>query len=573
MSIGSQAPSGARGDAPPERSGWDATTADARGLAPRRRLDAPPGSLEAVLGSLRWAAIVLGVAFAAPRARTGELAIVATLAVVLFHTTWRSLRPLAASPSGAARSLAVVDAVVVGAAIGLSDGLTGPFVPSLLVVVAGGALGWGLVTGGAAAIAGIGAVTAVTALSGVALPLPTAVGVSAVIGAAALPGVAHRWLARAEDRGHQLADEVAGLRETNRLLHTLNDLARSLPTNLDLEEVLAVVRGQVVGRFDADRIVVLTTDDDRWHPQLVDGLDLGPAAVLDELPAPLDEAVASPAVLRLDDLSTVADRTGSGLYGRLIVDGVDVGLLGIESERPGHFDDGALELFDGIAEVVALTVENARSFGRLRSLAAADERSRIARDLHDRLGQWLTYINLEIERINGGLAEPHAELDRLQGDVQAAIAELRDALVELRTTIRSERPLSVVLPEVVGRFEERTGLRVELALPPDPEARLSGVVENELLRIAQESLTNIEKHADARTVHITWSVDDGRGVLTIEDDGRGFDPGRGIRSTAYGLVGMRERAAAVGAILEIASRRGIGTVITVLVGPTQELSR
>ncbi|MEL7158999.1 MAG: ATP-binding protein, partial [Actinomycetota bacterium] len=79
----------------------------------------------------------------------------------------------------------------------------------------------------------------------------------------------------------------------------------------------------------------------------------------------------------------------------------------------------------------------------------------------------------------------------------------------------------------------------------------------------QEALVYIEKHSKAEQVQIAWTVSEGRGVLVVEDNGRGFDPAKGIRGSAYGLVGMRERAASVGAVLEISSEIGQGTTITV----------
>lgn len=446
------------------------------------------------------------------------------------------------------------------------------------------AAGWGEPAQGpvgrssTSAVPAVVAVTALAALGVAAFAVAGARGLlilvaGSLLGAAgaatviALPALARAQRSTGAD---EAAAELARLEQAGRVLGVLHELSRSLPTNQDLDEVLEAIRSQLTARFDPHRLAILTLDDGRWHPELVDGFDLDPAGLLDALPAPLDQAATGPSVLRVDDLSVVCDRTGSGLYARLVVDGVDAGLLAIEHVGTYRFDDRAVALFEGVSELVALGIDNARSFDRLRSLAAAEERARIARDLHDRLGQWLTYISLELERINGRFPDPDTELDRLQGDVRSAIAELREALVELRTTIRADRPLAVVLRDVVRRFADRTGLAVELSVPEDLASRLGGVVENELLRIVQESLTNIEKHADATAVHINWSVDGGRGVLTIEDDGRGFDPARGIRSTAYGLVGMRERAAAVGAILEIASQRGTGTVVTVLVGDPEE---
>lgn len=115
---------------------------------------------------------------------------------------------------------------------------------------------------------------------------------------------------------------------------------------------------------------------------------------------------------------------------------------------------------------------------------------------------------------------------------------------------------------MTDRFEKRSELDVHLSVPPNAE-QLPGRVENEFLRIAQEALTNIEKHAMAAKVQVTWTVADGQGVLVVQDDGRGFDPTKGIRGNAFGLVGMRERAASVGALLTISSKPGEGTAITV----------
>ncbi len=134
--------------------------------------------------------------------------------------------------------------------------------------------------------------------------------------------------------------------------------------------------------------------------------------------------------------------------------------------------------------------------------------------------------------------------------------------MELRTAVSPERPLSLVLGEVVDRFGSRGNLQIKLVVPTTND-RLPARIENEFLRIAQEALTNIEKHANATRVHVAWSITDGRGTLVIQDDGRGFDPGKGIRGSAYGLVGMRERAASVGALLSITSKPGQGTAITV----------
>ncbi|MEL6984503.1 MAG: GAF domain-containing sensor histidine kinase, partial [Actinomycetota bacterium] len=285
-----------------------------------------------------------------------------------------------------------------------------------------------------------------------------------------------------------------------------------------------------------------------------------PEVPIEELPDILGRAAVSPEALLIQDLAAETTREGSGLYLRLVVRNTDIGLVGLEHSEEGHYDQGDRELLAGMAEMLALTLANARSFNQLRSLAADEERTKIARDLHDRLGQYLTYIALELERIN--TESPSTAIKELHEDVQGAIGEFRDTLLELRVAVSAERPLSVVLGEVVERFARRSEVDVNLTVS-DRADRLPSRVETEFLRIAQEALTNIQKHAKATKVDLSWTVADGEGLLVIEDDGRGFQTSQGIRGSAYGLVGMRERAASVGAVLHIASEPGQGTVVRV----------
>ena len=111
----------------------------------------------------------------------------------------------------------------------------------------------------------------------------------------------------------------------------------------------------------------------------------------------------------------------------------------------------------------------------------------------------------------------------------------------------------MVAEELIARFNHRGETVASLAVT-SPDQRLPVRVENELLRVLQEGLSNVAEHARADTVEVTWAVADGEGTLTIRDDGRGFDSAKGVRESAYGLVGMRERADMIGARINIASR-------------------
>ncbi len=545
----------------------------ARGLD--ERLSSPElgpllsSSLGAVLIALRWAAVMSGLGWAAAAAADGDLRVVVTLTVAVFMASWRTVRPVRLGDPSRTQALgSLADVVILGAATGFSGGLVSPFIGCVLVAVAVSAFGWGLRQGLLAALLGLVSMLGAASIFQPVNLTPLALSFTALAAAAIFPGVARPRLIQAEARRRDMARQMGQLVETNELLGSLNQLARTLPSSLDLSDVLAAAKSELRETFNAERFSILILEDRAWSPLVQDGLSIAPDTTTEALPVPLGEAVRERDVVVIADLSTVTNRTGSGLYVRLVVKGQDAGLVAVETSEVGAYTAQHAERFVGTADMLALTISNARSFGQLRSLAAAEERTRIARDLHDRLGQWLTFIALELERINEAAESPSPELEHLHNDVQGAIAELRDTLIELRAAVSPDRPLSTVLAEVVDRFRMRSDLEVTLTLPEDHTARLSAVVENELLRIAQEALTNVDKHADATRVHVGWSVEAGRGVLVVSDDGRGFVPGSGIRGTAYGLVGMRERAASVGSILEIASQPNEGTVITVLTSPT-----
>ncbi|MEM8926196.1 MAG: histidine kinase [Actinomycetota bacterium] len=521
-------------------------------------------SLTAVLAALRWGAVMIGLAWAATLAANGDGAVVVTLSIAIFLTSWRTITPIRFGELGLLPLLrALGDVCILAFAIGLSGGLSSPFVGTLFVAMAVAGFGWGLSIGLLSGVLAIPITMLAAGLTpGGTFEYPAPLALTALAGVAIVPGVALDRLSDIELRRKALAAQRDHLAETNDLLEMLTDLARTLPSSLDLNDVVEATREQLAETFDASRIAILFYEDGDWAPQFQDGFDIPPQIRSSELPSPLNIATDATAVLRVEDLSAAHDRSGSGLYTRLVVSGADIGLVALEHDDAGQYDPQHAEILTGMSDMLALTLANARSFRRLRSLAAAEERSRIARDLHDRLGQYLTYIALELERINGDREQPSPELKELHEDVQGAIGEFRDTLIELRAAVSSDRPLSVVLAEVVERFQKRSEVEAKLTLPTTSE-RLPAIVENELLRIAQEALVNIEKHSQAEQVHIAWSVSDGRGVLVVQDDGRGFDPAKGIRGSAYGLVGMRERAASVGAVLEISSEIGQGTTITV----------
>ena len=540
-------------------------------------------SVSPAIATLRWGAAGFGLAFAAPEAFRGSYVAVATIAVCLFITTWRTVIPIRlASARTQDRLVAGTDVAVLGLAVGVGGGLESPFIFSLMAAMVVVAFGWGHLAGGAGLLLGgctmaiglpFGPTTFAEQVDGQRDPALALVLVLAVAAAAFVRG---RLLDSEVSRG-SLAGQVVSLTDANDLLTLVNSVARTLPTSLSLREALEAARRQIEQSFDTRVVCLLALDEhsEEWVPKMADGCVLHPAYRTAALPEPLAVALASPGPVLRTDLTQVpitarvAGTSGSGLYVRLDTRDATIGVLALEHPDPGHFTERHVQVLSGMAEVLALTIDNARWFGRLRTLGAEEERIRLARDLHDRLGQWLTYIGFELERIMGTEPARIEELRHLHDDVQVALDELRETLRQLRSGVNEEQPLAVVGRELVNRFSERSDVAATFTVA-HPNDRLPVPVENELLRIMQESLNNVAKHAKAQHVAVFWNVDGGNFELEVADDGKGFETARGVRDSAYGLVGMRERADVIGAQLSIESHPGGGTVIRVTAGSIGE---
>jgi len=212
-----------------------------------------------------------------------------------------------------------------------------------------------------------------------------------------------------------------------------------------------------------------------------------------------------------------------------------------------------------------------------RALAVLEERERLARELHDDLGQVLGYINVQAQAIHellsaGQTDAADAHLARLTAIVQDAHADVREHILNLKAIISPEKGFFPALEQYLQQFERNSGIRTELIVPDAlAEGSFEPAVEVQLLRIIQEALTNARKHACAHQVHVTFRVQGDWALVTVEDDGRGFDPSTLTDDTSraaqngqhFGLHFMRERAEAVGGNLHVYSVPRQGTRLVV----------
>jgi two-component system sensor histidine kinase UhpB len=218
------------------------------------------------------------------------------------------------------------------------------------------------------------------------------------------------------------------------------------------------------------------------------------------------------------------------------------------------------ELTAAFNEMIERLETERRESARAALAAQEGERSRIARELHDEVGQALTAVMLQLERTSRGRDAPvRDDLEEAREGLRASLEDVREIARRLRPEALDDLGLASALAALTNDMARRTGLRVERRLSADLVA-LEPEEELVVYRVAQEALTNVARHSEALGASVSLArAGDGRVTLTVRDDGRGFDPARHAQGT--GLRGMRERAVLIGASLDVESRPGHGTTV------------
>ena len=514
--------------------------------------------------AVRWGAAAISLAVAAPAIGDGDSGVLVGLAVLLLITTFRTMRPVVDGAIGIVSE--AVLAVGLVASTGFGDS---PLVFALLTPAALA----GFSQGFRAALRIALLVLVAVLVPWIVLDGPTrtdlrhaAEWAGEVVLVALVAGYARRISGEADERRIATLDRLGRLSDANVLLFQLHQVTQTLPASLDLTDVLDVSLTQLRELFDADGIAILLHEDadGSWHTARRSGLQAAATFDRNGLPEALNRTVAVRSTGLEHDLASsgpgLDPASRSGLYGVLTARGTTIGLIALEQKMGAQFTERDVELLTGFVDPAALAIDNARWFGRLRTLGADEERTRIARDLHDRTGQSLAYLAFELDRITkqaGKGNDVTGSLDALRIDVRKVIGELRDTLYDLRTDVTEADGLASTLAGFLERVQERSGLVTDLA--SYEQARLPLLRERELWRIAREAVTNAERHAQATRLDVTWRCDGRSATLEVADDGVGVASADGGSLGAAGLNALRERAASIGATLAIVTEPGRGT--------------
>jgi signal transduction histidine kinase len=245
-----------------------------------------------------------------------------------------------------------------------------------------------------------------------------------------------------------------------------------------------------------------------------------------------------------------------------------------------RFDEDDLRLLQLAGNRATSVLEHARLFeqvraGRERSQLLAQqlmeaqeaERRRLARELHDEIGQALTAVKINLQSIAQAPGELAAgRLQESLAIVDQALQQVRSLSLDLRPSLLDDLGLVAALRWYLDRQGQRAGLAVEFVADP-PGLRAAAELETACFRVAQEALTNIVRHAQAQRVWVELRQNEAELQMRIRDDGKGFDVAaarqRAVHGASLGLLGMQERVVLLRGLLNIQSEAGLGTTIQV----------
>jgi signal transduction histidine kinase len=366
----------------------------------------------------------------------------------------------------------------------------------------------------------------------------------------------------------------------------ITEITRALGGETDIDRILELIvkRGRALVR--AQGVVLLVQDGEDFEVTAMAG-DLDRTMAGERYP--VSESISAQVLRtgraeRIDDIparavrSRLASEIGAeaGLFVPLRYRGKVLGVLNAfdrVEDGPGFHteDEQLLSAFAGSGAIALATARDVATFGLRRSMEASErERSHWARELHDETLQDLGALAVHL-----GSVRARAVSEEVRAGIDEAVKQARDATERLRGLITELRPASLdqlglqpAVEDLVARMRASTELAIELRVqigdPADDAAvRLGPEIESVIYRVVQEALTNVVKHAQAKTCRVAAIEADGEVAVTISDDGSGFSEAE--QTAGFGLLGMRERLALVGGQFQIESGSGGGTTLRAVI--------
>jgi signal transduction histidine kinase len=249
------------------------------------------------------------------------------------------------------------------------------------------------------------------------------------------------------------------------------------------------------------------------------------------------------------------------------------GVFSADFIQPHSFSIDEQRLLISLAQRAALAIENARLYEQAQELGILQERNRLARDLHDSVTQSMYSVTMYADAASKQLTtkQPSAaaeNLKKLRDVIKEATRDLRLLIFELRPQIIQEEGLAAAIEARLDAVENRSGVQIDFVV--EGESSLPFFIEDGLYRITLEALTNALKHSKSDQIRIGLQFDQNAATIEIQDNGIGFDPATVQESGGMGINSMKERAAEIGAQLDMESNPGEGAQVIVRVRANNE---
>lgn len=387
-----------------------------------------------------------------------------------------------------------------------------------------------------------------------------------------------------EDISERRLGEQA-LRRAHAQLTTLLEISQTVVSTLDLEPLLNLILAKLASVIHYSGAAVVTLEQDVLMVRAYRGppLPVEPAKIqvsisefgemqrliLKRQPFFIRDLNDHPRMMSemrtlMRQPGEVLDRFRSWLAVPLLVKDVQIGMMVLTHRKANYYDRSARDMVQMFANHVAIAIQNAQLYRQAQASAALEERNRLARELHDSVAQALYSVNLYANATRKALVANKwdvvdSHLGELQRSTSEAVADMRLLIFELRPPVLDEEGLVQAIRSRLESVEARAG--IEVSLQVDGEPRLSKAIETEVYRVVQEALNNILKHAHATLVAVKIKSDRSRIQVTIQDNGKGFDPTVIDKSGTLGLRNIRERIHRIGGTFRLETAPGRGTSV------------
>ncbi len=387
------------------------------------------------------------------------------------------------------------------------------------------------------------------------------------------------------DRAQQEAFEaqILARRNAEKWMDALVSISRRIAELEHVDDILVYIVENVSGLLRADFVGLAILNQEKAFLELKCYSRSGVSRLVDESPVIVTNSLIGNVVKTSSHFSSKSkaeidptegicfftDETAkSAVIMPLKLENTTIGALWTVRFDDNPFSDTDMIWLESMADQVAIAIQHGLMTSQLQSLSIVQERSRIAREMHDGLAQVLGYLNLQTQTLGSFLSQGRVdklqeELLKMRQAIQTAHADVRENILSLRTTLAQEKGLEAATEEYLTEFGIQMGVVTNFDFRVDGELNLSSIAEVQLVCILQEALTNVRKHAQAGHVDVAiWREkrEEGEYIhMHVDDDGVGFQTAGSKRS--FGLQTMRERAESSGGSLYIRSAVGRGTHI------------